>query len=148
VCSTLTNDGTSHFLTTEIRMSIKEFAWVCFGGACGSGLRFFVTSWTLARYGSAFPFGTLAVNIVGSLILACLFQISRSATWLGPTVQLALGTGVMGGLTTYSTFNLELVRYLQEGQMRLAVAYGTTTLLGCLLAGALGLSLGRLITAS
>jgi fluoride exporter len=129
-------------------MTIKEFAWVCLGGACGSGLRFLVSSWTLARYGTAFPYGTLAVNIVGSLILACLFQISRSASWLGPTLQLALGTGVMGGLTTYSTFNLELVRYVQEGQVRLAVIYGVTTLCGCLLAGALGLSLGRVISSS
>lgn len=135
-------------LSIVIRMSIKEFAWVCFGGACGSGVRFLVTSWTLARYGTAFPFGTLAVNIVGSLILACLFQISRSATWLGPTLQLALGTGVMGGLTTYSTFNLELVRYAQEGQVRLAVIYGACTLCGCLLAGAAGLSLGRVISTS
>lgn len=129
-------------------MSIKEFAWVCFGGACGSGLRFLVSTWTLARYGSAFPYGTLAVNIVGSLLLACLFQISRSASWLHPTVQLALGTGVMGGLTTYSTFNLEVVRYVQEGQMRMAMLYGVTTLFGCLLAGALGLSLGRVISSS
>jgi len=129
-------------------MSVKEFVWVCFGGACGSGLRFLVTSWTLARYGTAFPFGTLAVNIVGSLLLACIFQVSRHATWLGPTLQLALGTGVMGGLTTYSTFNLEVLRYLQDGQVRLAVTYGVTTLLGCLLAGVLGLSLGRLIAPS
>lgn len=126
-------------------MTIKELAWVCFGGACGSGVRFAVTSWTLARYGTSFPYGTLAVNLVGSLLLACLFQISRSATWLGPTTQLALGTGVMGGLTTYSTFNLEIVRYVQDGHLRLAIVYGVATLCGCLLAGAAGLGLGRMI---
>jgi fluoride exporter len=139
---------TSPFLTNEIRMNVNEFAWVCFGGACGSGLRFAVTSWSLARYGSAFPYGTLAVNVVGSLILACLFQISRNTSWLTPTVQLALGAGVMGGLTTYSTFNLEVVRYVQEGQVRMAVIYGVTTLGACLLAGAAGLGLGRMISSS
>jgi fluoride exporter len=127
-------------------MNVKELVWVCIGGACGSGLRFVVTSWTLARYGTSFPYGTLAVNFVGSLLLACLFQLSRNATWFGPTVQIALGTGLMGGLTTYSTFNLEVVRYVQEGQLRTAAAYGTATLIGCLLAGAAGIGIGRAIS--
>jgi CrcB protein len=127
-------------------MSLKELAWVCIGGAFGSGLRFVVTSWTLARYGASFPYGTLAVNFVGSLLLACLFQLSRNATWLGPTLQIALGTGVMGGFTTYSTFNLEVVRYLQEGQMRTAAVYGTATLGLCLLAGVAGMGIGRAIS--
>lgn len=128
-------------------MTFKELAWVCVGGAFGSGLRFTVTSWTLARYGTSFPWGTIAVNVVGSLLLACIFQVSRSATWLGPTLQVALGAGVMGGLTTYSTFNLEIVRYMQEGQVRMAVVYGVATLGGCLLSGAAGIGLGRMIAA-
>jgi CrcB protein len=128
-------------------MSLKEFVWVCIGGASGSGLRFVVTSWTLARYGTSFPYGTLAVNVVGSLLLACLFQLSRNATWLGPTLQVALGTGVMGGLTTYSTFNLEIVRYVQEGHVRMAAIYGTATFAACLLAGAAGIWIGRTISA-
>jgi CrcB protein len=127
-------------------MNLKELAWVCVGGALGSGLRFIVSSWTLARYGTSFPYGTLAVNTVGSLILACLFQLSRSTPWLSPTLQVALGAGVMGGLTTYSTFNLEIVRYVQEGQVRMAVVYGATTLCGCLAAGSLGIVLGRFLS--
>lgn len=126
-------------------MHLNQLAWVCVGGACGSGLRFLVTSWTLARYGTSFPYGTLAVNVVGSLILACLFELTRSTTWFGPTLQMALGAGVMGGLTTYSTFNLEVVRYVQEGQVRTAVVYGSATLCACLLAGTLGMTLGRMI---
>jgi fluoride exporter len=127
-------------------MNLKDLAWVCVGGAVGSGLRFLVSSWTLARYGTSFPYGTLAVNVVGSLILACLFQLSRSTQWLSPTLQAALGAGVLGGLTTYSTFNLEIVRYVQEGQVRMAVVYGSTTLCGCLAAGPLGIVLGRFIS--
>jgi len=128
-------------------MTVKELVWVCVGGAFGSGLRFAVTSWTLARYGTSFPWGTIAVNVVGSLLLACIFQLSRSTTWLTPTMQFALGAGVMGGLTTYSTFNLEIVRYVQEGQVRLAIVYGVTTLGSCLLAGVAGIGLGRVISA-
>jgi fluoride exporter len=109
-------------------------------------MRFVVSSWTLARYGTSFPYGTLAVNVVGSLLLACIFQVSRNATWLGPTLQVALGAGVMGGLTTYSTFNLEIVRYVQEGNVRMAMVYGVATLSGCLLGGAAGMGLGRMIS--
>jgi CrcB protein len=126
-------------------MDLKQLAWVCVGGALGSGLRFAVTSWSLARYGTSFPYGTLLVNVTGSLLLACLFQLSRYATWLGPTLQVALGAGVMGGLTTYSTFNLEVVRYVQEGQVRMAVMYGTATVCSCLVAGWLGMTLGRVM---
>jgi len=117
---------------------------VCAGGALGSGARFLVTTWSLARFGPAFPFGTLAVNVMGSCLLALLFQLSQNATWLGPTLQLALGAGFMGGFTTYSTMNLELVRYVEEGQTRTAVIYGIVTLVGCFGAGFAGLSLGRL----
>ena len=122
-----------------------KLLWVCVGGAMGSGARFLVTTWSLARYGAAFPYGTLAVNVVGSFLLALLFQLSRSATWLGPTLQVALGAGFLGGFTTYSTFNLEdLVQYVHNGQPRIAVLYGAATLLGCLGAGFIGLHLGRL----
>ena len=127
-------------------MNTNQLAWVCVGGAVGSGLRFVVTSWTLARYGTSFPYGTLAVNVVGSLLLALLFELSRSTTWLGPTLQLALGAGMVGGLTTYSTFNLEVVRYVQDGHARTAVVYGSVTLVGCLAAGVLGIMFGRMIS--
>ncbi len=127
------------------RMELKQLAWVCLGGAVGSGLRFAVTSWSLARYGSSFPYGTLAVNIVGSMLLGLIFQLSRSTAWLAPTVQLAIGAGVMGGLTTYSTFNLEMVRYVQEGQFRTGLLYGSATLATCFGAGFLGITLGRFI---
>ncbi|MRG95523.1 fluoride efflux transporter CrcB [Polyangium spumosum] len=121
-----------------------KLVWVCVGGALGSGARFLVTTWSLQRYGPAFPYGTLAVNIAGSFLLALLFQLSRSVTWLSPTLQMALGAGFMGGFTTYSTFNLELVQYAQNGQTRLAATYGAATLVGCLCAGFVGMHLGRL----
>ncbi len=121
-----------------------KLVWVCVGGALGSGARFLVTTWSLGRYGLAFPYGTLAVNVAGSFLLALLFQLFRNATWLGPTLQVALGAGFLGGFTTYSTFNLELVNYVQAGQTRLAALYGAATLVGCFGAGFVGALLGRL----
>jgi fluoride exporter len=119
---------------------------VCLGGAAGSAARYLVTVWSLERYGPAFPYGTLAVNVLGSLLLALLFQLSKSAAWLGPTAQVALGAGFLGGFTTYSTFNLELVRYVEDGQSRLAALYGGATLIGSFAAGFVGLYLGRVLS--
>jgi len=121
-----------------------KLVWVCLGGAIGSGARFLVTTWSVGRYGAAFPYGTLAVNVAGSFLLALLFQLSQRASFLGPTVQVALGAGFLGGFTTYSSFNLELVQYVQNGQSRLAALYGAATLVGCLGAGFVGMHLGRL----
>jgi CrcB protein len=123
---------------------MKQLVWVCLGGALGSGARYLVSIWSLARYGPAFPYGTLAVNVLGSCLLAVLWALSRTTTWLSPTVQLALGAGVMGGFTTYSTFNLELLRYVENGQPRTAALYGALTLGGCLAAGFVGIHLVRL----
>jgi len=122
-----------------------KLLWVCLGGAVGSGARYLVTTWSLERYGPAFPYGTLAVNVVGSFVLALLFQLSKSATWLGPGLQVGLGAGFLGGFTTYSTFNLELFRYLQDGQSRMAAVYGGLTLVGALAAGFVGMYLGRIL---
>jgi CrcB protein len=115
------------------------------GGAFGSVARYLVTTASLARFGSLFPWGTLAVNVVGSLLLGVLFQLSRSTEALSPSAQLALGTGVMGGFTTYSTFNLETLRYAQDGHYRTAVLYMGATLLCCLAAGFVGVYVVRLL---
>jgi CrcB protein len=125
---------------------MKQLVWVCLGGALGSGARYLVTTFSLARFGPAFPYGTLGVNVAGSLLLALLFTLSQRATWLGPTLQVALGAGFMGGFTTYSTFNLEVLRYVESGQHRLAAIYGAATLLCCLAAGFVGMYLGRIAT--
>lgn len=123
---------------------MKQLVWVCLGGALGSGARYLVSIWSLARFGPAFPYGTLAVNVLGSCLLAVLWSLSGRTTWLSPTVQLALGAGVMGGFTTYSTFNLEMLRYAENGQTRTAAVYCMATLASCLAAGFVGMYLVRL----
>lgn len=115
-----------------------QFAWICLGGALGTGARYLVSGWTLRAFGTSFPYGTLAVNVAGSLLLAFLMQVGLSTDALRPTLRLALTTGVLGGFTTYSTFNYEALRYLQEGAWWLAGSYVLATLVGCLLGGALG----------
>lgn len=115
-----------------------KLLWVCLGGAAGSGARYLIAVWTVERFGKEFPWGTLAVNIAGCLLLGALMRAGEKSAWLSPTLLLALTTGVMGGFTTYSSFNFEVFRLLQEGHARTAAAYVLATLGGGFIAGAAG----------
>lgn len=112
---------------------------VALGGALGSLLRFGMNLWCSARLGPAWPFATSFVNLLGCFGLAFISRVLPERTWLGVPLTWTLGTGLWGGFTTYSSFNLELLVMLQRGDGVRAAAYASMTLLGCLASGALGL---------
>lgn len=118
---------------------------VCLGGAAGSGARYLISIWIGARFGTAFPLATLTVNIAGSFLLALIMQISLATNLTSPEMRLALTTGLLGGFTTYSTFNYETSVLLQEGAWLMASVNITLTVLACLVAGWLGFHVGRLV---
>ncbi len=109
------------------------------GGALGCICRYLLASAVGERFG--LPYGTLVVNLLGSFALALL--MSLPGRFGDPQIRLLLGTGFMGGFTTYSTFNLELFRLLQAGDWPRATLYLGLTLGGCLLGALLGIALGR-----
>ena len=127
---------------------MTRFLWICLGGAAGTGARYLLSGWLLRAAGPGFPWGTLAVNVIGSFLLGLLMQIALATDLLSPTPRLALTVGVMGGFTTYSSFNFETLQYLLRDEWLTAFAYVAATLLVCLTAGALGLLCGRLLAAS
>ena len=120
-----------------------RFLWICAGGAAGTGARYLLSGWAVSVLGPAFPYGTLAVNLIGSFCVGLLMQVGIATPFLSPTVRLALTTGVMGGFTTYSTFNYETIRYAQDGSYAFALANVGATLVGCFLAGLSGVAVGR-----
>jgi fluoride exporter len=124
---------------------MTRFLWICVGGAAGTGARYLLSGWALSALGASFPWGTLTVNVLGSFLLGLLMQVGITTSLLSPTLRLALTTGVMGGFTTYSTFNYETIRYVQDGSWPVALANVAATLVGCLVAGFGGLTLGRWI---
>jgi CrcB protein len=119
--------------------------WISLGGAVGTAARYLLSGWLLRALGPAFPYGTLAVNVIGSFLLGAIMHVGLNTTLLSPGARLVLGTGVMGGFTTYSTFNYETLQYLQEGAWGLAGLNVTATLVTCLIAGALGVAAARLV---
>jgi len=92
----------------------------------------------LKALGPAFPYGTLAVNLLGSFLLAGLMFAGVEAAAMPPNLRIALTTGVMGGFTTYSTFSYETMRYLQDGAWATAITNVTVTLVVYLVACLLG----------
>jgi len=114
---------------------------VCAGGALGAGTRYLVSTWAARSFGAEFPRGTLLVNATGSFVLALLFALRGEA--LSPELRLFLGAGVLGGYTTYSSFNYETLALLEQGSPWLAAANVTLTVAGCLAAGLAGLAAGR-----
>jgi fluoride exporter len=119
------------------------YVWVALGGAAGAATRFAVSQWTGTRWGWTFPWGTLAVNLTGSLAIGLMMTLLL-ARGADPTYRLVLVTGFLGGYTTFSAFSFETFALLEARRWDAAALYvGGSVALG-LLATALGLGLGRL----
>lgn len=119
--------------------------WIVLGGAAGTAARYLLGGWLLDRLGPAFPWGTLAVNLLGSFLIGFVMETSLLTGAINPTLRLALTTGVLGGFTTYSSFNYETLRLAEGGVWLTASANVGATLVGCWAAGLLGVGAARLL---
>jgi CrcB protein len=106
---------------------------VALGAAIGAPLRYLADRWISIRHDSPFPWGTFAVNLVGSLILGALLGSGAPQE-----VVLAIGTGFCGALTTYSTFGYETVRLVEDRAYGVAVLNAAGSLVAGLVAAYLG----------
>lgn len=113
-------------------------AFVIFLGAgIGGVARYFVGGWVQDAAGAAFPWGTLVVNISGSLLLAFSYAILEGTD--APAIWRAfIGIGVLGGFTTFSTFGYETMRLMQDGQWTRSGVYILVSVFLALLGVALG----------
>jgi CrcB protein len=112
-------------------------------GGFGCVARYLVSGWVYDLSGKALPYGTLAVNVIGSLLLGLIMEGSLRSTLLSPELRFGLTVGFMGGFTTFSTFSYETVRLLEEGSL---VAAGANVLLNvtvCIVAALVGIYLAR-----
>ena len=124
---------------------MTRFLLVCLGGAAGSGARYLVGGWAASVLGATFPAGTLIVNVGGSFLISLVMYLGLTAGAISPELRIFLATGVMGGFTTYSSFNYETLALLERGTAGMALANVLVTVSSCLVAGLLGLALGRVV---
>ena len=101
---------------------VQQILVVGLGGLVGAIARYVLTGLVQRRiFPGLFPAGTLVVNSLGCLLIGILMALATQKRWLSPDAQLLLVTGVLGSLTTFSTFGYETVELLRQSQWRLAV---------------------------
>ena len=121
---------------------MERLLWISLAGAAGTGTRYLVALWAAQRFGSAFPHGTLIVNLLGCFGIAAVMHAALTLLW-SPTLRSAVTIGFIGGLTTYSSFNYETTRLLEEGALGAAALNAVLPIVGSFAAGWLGMLCSR-----
>ena len=121
---------------------MKEMLWIGVGGFAGANARYLLGTWIAERLGAGFPYGTFVINITGSFALGLLVALIEGHG-LSPVVRLSLAIGFLGAYTTFSTFTFETLRLIENGNALLALTNAVGSLVVGLLAGLLGMVVGR-----
>ena len=111
---------------------------ICVASGIGGGTRYLLGLALMRALGPAFPYGTLAVNLLGSFLIAAVMYAGLEAGLISPQLRATLAVGLLGGFTTYSAFSFETLAQLQTGAWGLAALNLLLTIAGCLLACWLG----------
>ena len=125
---------------------MASYFWIAIGSALGGAARYWCSGIAARLIGETFPWGTLIVNVIGSFLIALLMEISLRVASFPDELRLALTTGLMGGFTTYSSFNFETTTLAQNDDFGRAAANVGITLVACVAAGLVGLLLARAVT--
>ena len=113
------------------------------GGAAGAVARYLVDTAVGARFGSAFPLGTMVVNLSGSFVLGLLFALAIDRSVLPSDVRAPIMIGFLGAYTTFSTLTLDSWRLVETGAIALAIANLVGSVILGMVAVVLGLAVGR-----
>ena len=93
------------------------------GGTLGCWARYAQTSWVQAAFGRDFPLATLSINVIGSFLMGFLFILTLERLMIPPSVRVGVLTGVLGGYTTFSTFEMETLLLAESGEFFKAGLY-------------------------
>lgn len=124
---------------------IRNFFLIGSGAFVGANLRYWVTNAFSAWLGLAFPYGTLFINVSGSFLLGFVLTFVGSRLVGDPNLRLLIGTGFLGGYTTFSTFSYDTVVLLERGDVVPAATYAGVSLIGSIVAAYVGIVLARLL---
>ncbi len=118
---------------------------VFLGGGIGAAARYLMQGAVYRLVGSAFPYGTLAVNVTGSFLIGVLMVVFEERYMVQPALRIFLTIGVLGGFTTFSSFSFETFALLREGSIVAGLLNALVSVAACLGATWVGAALGRLI---
>jgi fluoride exporter len=122
---------------------MKTLLFIGIGGFIGSVSRYLLARAVQVFMISSFPFGTITVNILGSLLIGLIYGLSERGVLIDPQLRLFLTVGICGGFTTFSTFSAESFYLLRDGQYLWFMAYAFLSISLCLLAVFLGFIISK-----
>lgn len=128
-------------------IDLRTVLAVSIGSAIGGSCRYLVGTWFVQRFGPGFPFGTLFINVSGSLVIGFVAELAQTrALGITPFVRIALATGLIGGYTTFSSYIFEAVTLDGEGRRWIALLYALGSIVLGIAAFLAGTIAARLLT--
>ena len=100
---------------------MMNIVFVGLGGFIGASTRYLISLYASKLFTSKIPIGTLTVNILGSLIIGIVMELTLKTSLISPHMKLFLTTGFLGGLTTFSTFSYETMELIEKGELLRAI---------------------------
>lgn len=124
---------------------VLELLWVGVGGALGAITRYLLGLWIAECFGTAFPWGTMVVNVTGSLLIGLILTVLTDKVVADPAWRLLLVVGFLGGYTTFSSYTFEAMTLVSTGEWTLSLAYVLGSSVAGLLAVVLGATVAQLV---
>lgn len=121
---------------------MQSLLYIGIGGFIGACLRYIVSVGSSKLFGTHLPYGTLIVNITGAILIGMIMELSLTTEIISPNLRLFLTTGIMGGLTTFSTFSYETITLLSDGNY----IFGTLNICLNLFLSLFGVIVGKYIS--
>jgi fluoride exporter len=122
-----------------------RYLMVAIGGGLGSVLRFWAGTFVSARMGTRFPYGTLLINCTASFLIGFIITLLSERVHWNPNIRFLIPIGFIGGYSTFSTFEYETFRVMQDGEILVAILYVVLSVVVGFIAVWLGVIAGRQI---
>jgi CrcB protein len=122
-------------------LDLTQVLWLSLGAVLGANARYWLGQWAADRFGTDFPYGTLIINVTGSLALGVFLTVATQRALIDPRYRLLIAVGFCGSYTTFSTYAWESINLMLSGSW----AAGLVNLLGSTVLGLVGVGLGILI---
>src|SRR5450755_684213 len=129
--------------TQQAGDSIVNYLWIAIGAVAGASARYFLSGYIARAFSTSFPYGTLIVNVSGSLVLGFFLVLAGERILLDPRWRLMVAVGFCGSYTTFSSYAFETFAYMKQGQWMLMAINIVARNALCLAAGVAGAAIAR-----